>query len=65
MNALLVRPLGPGVRLHAITDCCHSGSSFDLPYAARVRGRQAQWVSRERVLKGTAGGMCVQISACE
>jgi hypothetical protein len=32
MHELLIAPLPKGVRLTAITDCCHSGSILDLPY---------------------------------
>lgn len=29
--AMLVKPLPPGARMHAIMDCCHSGTGMDLP----------------------------------
>lgn len=32
---VLVKPLPQGVKLHAILDCCHSGTIFDLPYSYR------------------------------
>lgn len=32
---LLVKPLPQGVKLHAILDCCHSGTIFDLPFSYR------------------------------
>lgn len=36
INATIVRPLTPGVTLHAILDTCFSGTSIDLPYVYRV-----------------------------
>eukprot|EP00882_Tetradesmus_deserticola_P015807 GHRQ01016844.1.p1 GENE.GHRQ01016844.1~~GHRQ01016844.1.p1 ORF type:complete len:114 (-),score=31.08 GHRQ01016844.1:414-755(-) len=36
LNAMLVRPLAPGVTLHALVDACHSGTAMDLPYRAKV-----------------------------
>ncbi|GJN31669.1 hypothetical protein PR202_gn00032 [Eleusine coracana subsp. coracana] len=45
INETIVRPLGPGVKLHAIADTCHSGTMLDLPYLCRQ--------SRYRNLKHT------------
>jgi metacaspase-1 len=36
INATIVRPLGKGVKLHAIVDTCHSGTILDLPYLCRL-----------------------------
>jgi hypothetical protein len=36
INETIVRPLGPGVKLHAIVDTCHSGTILDLPYLCRI-----------------------------
>lgn len=30
--SIMVKPLQPGVRMHAIMDCCHSGTGMDLPF---------------------------------
>ncbi|KAJ7546983.1 hypothetical protein O6H91_08G063700 [Diphasiastrum complanatum] len=35
INATIVRPLPPGVRLHAIVDACHSGTVLDLPFVCK------------------------------
>lgn len=39
--ATLARP--QGVKLHAVVDACHSGSTFDLPYHAYIKNGRAQW----------------------
>ena len=36
INTTIVRPLGRGVKLHAIMDTCHSGTILDLPYLCRL-----------------------------
>ena len=36
INETIVRPLGPGVKLHAIIDTCHSGTILDLRYLCRL-----------------------------
>lgn len=32
IHAILVKPLPYGARMHAIMDCCHSGTGMDLPF---------------------------------
>ena len=36
INDTIVRPLPPGVKLHAIIDACHSGTVLDLPFLCRM-----------------------------
>lgn len=36
INATIVRPLPPRVKLHAIIDACHSGTVLDLPFLCRM-----------------------------
>ena len=45
LNRLLVNPLPPGVRLHAIIDACHSGSVLDLEYRAEFRSSAPVWTN--------------------
>uniref|UniRef100_A0A7S2YVB8 Peptidase C14 caspase domain-containing protein n=1 Tax=Chloropicon laureae TaxID=464258 RepID=A0A7S2YVB8_9CHLO len=66
---LLIRPLGPGTRLFALCDSCHSGTILDLPYAFVPESQQTTWNSSpwqaaSRVFKGTSGGSAVCISGC-
>lgn len=37
INDTIVRPLKPGVRLHAIVDSCHSGTILDLSYVYNLK----------------------------
>ena len=43
LNRLLVNPLAPGVRLHAIIDACHSGTALDLEYRCKVKSSGLHW----------------------
>lgn len=36
INTAIVRPIPPGVKLHAIIDACHSGTVLDLPFLCRM-----------------------------
>lgn len=57
LNALMVRPLLPGVTLHAVIDACHSGTALDLPYRAKVDGAgRWYWKGRHMPNKATRGG---------
>uniref|UniRef100_J3LPD7 Peptidase C14 caspase domain-containing protein n=1 Tax=Oryza brachyantha TaxID=4533 RepID=J3LPD7_ORYBR len=68
INETIVRPLGPGVKLHAIVDTCHSGSILDLPFLCRLsRTGYWQWENYSRrpdLTKGTSGGIAISISGC-
>ncbi|GJN41046.1 hypothetical protein PR202_gn00370 [Eleusine coracana subsp. coracana] len=68
INATIVRPLGPGVTLHAIIDTCHSGTILDLPYLCRIsRTGFWQWENHSRPSgkpKSTNGGLAISISGC-
>jgi hypothetical protein len=47
LNALLVRPLAPGVTLHAVVDACHSGTVMDLSFRTKnKRGQGMIWKGR-------------------
>ncbi|KAM3377542.1 hypothetical protein P3S68_009955 [Capsicum galapagoense] len=57
INDILVKPLIPGVKLHAIVEASHSGTVLDLP-----------WVYKESLsgtYKGTSGGRAISFSACK
>ena len=48
LNSILVNPLPPGVRLHAIIDACHSGSMLDLEVQAEFKNGNANWKNEYR-----------------
>ena len=50
INEIIVRPLGKGVKLHAIVDTCHSGTILDLPYLCRM----SRYVCRYHEVAGSA-----------
>ncbi|KAL5210748.1 hypothetical protein ABZP36_006371 [Zizania latifolia] len=68
INETIVQPLGPGVKLHAIVDTCHSGTILDLPFLCRIsRTGYWQWEHHNRrpdMTKGTSGGLAISISGC-
>ncbi|WCJ23053.1 metacaspase 1 [Euphorbia peplus] len=69
INATIVRPLPPGVKLHAIVDACHSGTVLDLPFLCRMN-RTGHYVwedhrPRSGIWKGTNGGEVVSFSGCD
>lgn len=52
LNELLVKPLLPGVTLHALIDACHSGTAMDLPYRVKAsKSGRMDW----KVRGGTRG----------
>ncbi|CAL5407617.1 unnamed protein product [Camellia sinensis] len=69
INATIVRPLPPGVKLHAIIDACHSGTVLDLPFLCRMdRTGRYIWEDhrpRSGVWKGTSGGEVISFSGCD
>ncbi|XP_024016994.1 metacaspase-1 [Morus notabilis] len=69
INALIVRPIPLGVKLHAIVDASHSGTVLDLPYLCRINWKgQYAWEDhrpRSGAPKGTSGGQVICFSGCD
>ncbi|PUZ40842.1 hypothetical protein GQ55_9G455200 [Panicum hallii var. hallii] len=67
INESVVRPLGRGVKLHAVMDTCHSGTIIDLPYLCRL-SRTGYWQWENHYPGGTGkrpnGGLVISISSC-
>ncbi|KAF9671809.1 hypothetical protein SADUNF_Sadunf12G0087200 [Salix dunnii] len=69
INAVIVKPLPHGVKLHAIIDACHSGTVLDLPFLCRMDRRgKYEWEDhrpRSGAWKGTTGGEVICFSGCD
>ncbi|CAK7336894.1 unnamed protein product [Dovyalis caffra] len=69
INAVIVKPIPHGVKLHAIIDACHSGTVLDLPFLCRMdRSGKYVWEDhrpRSGVWKGTSGGEVISFSGCD
>lgn len=69
INDTIVKPLPPGVKLHAIIDACHSGTVLDLSFLCRMnRSGQYVWEDhrpRNGRWKGTSGGEAICFSGCD
>ncbi|KAJ6672129.1 METACASPASE-4 [Salix viminalis] len=69
INAVIVKPLPHGVKLHAIIDACHSGTVLDLPFLCRMdRNGKYVWEDhrpRTGEWKGTSGGEVFSFSSCD
>eukprot|EP00249_Psilotum_nudum_P017468 c26337_g1_i1 orf=61-1137(+) len=69
INTALVRPLPPGVRLHAVIDACHSGTVLDLPFLCKMNSYgQFVWEDQRPptgAWKGTSGGEAFSFSGCD
>ncbi|CAN6294851.1 unnamed protein product [Urochloa humidicola] len=69
INETIVRPLGRGVKLHAIVDTCHSGTILDLSYLCRM-SRTGYWQWENQYPGGNGkgkrpnGGLVISISGC-
>ncbi|KAK3151796.1 hypothetical protein QOZ80_3AG0250650 [Eleusine coracana subsp. coracana] len=69
INDIMVRPLGRGVKLHAIIDTCHSGTMLDLPYLCRQSSAMGYWQWENHCNPGMGpkrpcGGLAISISSC-
>ncbi|KQK21444.1 metacaspase-1 [Brachypodium distachyon] len=68
INEAIVRPLLPGVKLHAIIDACRSGTVLDLPNLCDIKKNgKPQWKDHSPptgAWKKTSGGHAILISGC-
>ncbi|GAB2293734.1 hypothetical protein Dimus_027946 [Dionaea muscipula] len=65
INAMIIRPLIRGVKLHAIIDACHSGTVLDLQQVYNLK--EGRWMDNSPpngAKKGTSGGLAICFSAC-
>ncbi|GAB2228297.1 hypothetical protein Droror1_Dr00010128 [Drosera rotundifolia] len=66
INAMIVRPLVKGVKLHAIIDSCHSGTVLDLQHV--YDDKLHKWKNNSPpngANKSTKGGQAICLSACQ
>nr|GMC81297.1 metacaspase-1-like isoform X1 [Ipomoea batatas] len=66
INDIIVKPLAPGIKLHAIVDACHSGTVLDLPRL--YKRKEKKWTDNKPpsgACKSTNGGMAICLSACQ
>ncbi|XP_024019883.1 metacaspase-2 [Morus notabilis] len=66
INTAIVKPLKPGVKLHALVDSCHSGTILDLHHVYDQKIKQ--WKDNSPpsgASKSTSGGLAICLSACE
>lgn len=70
LNAILVQHMKPGVTLHVLFDCCHSGTALDLPYVLQSGRHPITGVSTKTIqkppksFKPTICGNVILFSAC-
>ncbi|KAJ1408077.1 Caspase domain [Sesbania bispinosa] len=69
INATIVKPIPPGVRLHALIDASHSGTVLDLPFLCKTsRKGKYEWEDHRPksagVWKGSSGGEVICFSGC-
>ncbi|WJX22041.1 hypothetical protein P8452_11388 [Trifolium repens] len=70
INSTIVEPLKNGVKLHAIIDACHSGTTLDLMHVYKKDNGNWKWINNntpsiEPGTKCTNGGVAICFSACE
>ncbi|PIN08878.1 hypothetical protein CDL12_18543 [Handroanthus impetiginosus] len=66
INETIVRPLIPGVTLHAIIDSDHNGTVLDLPCVYNINtGKWDNFSPSSGTCKGTNEGTAICFSACE
>ncbi|CAJ2648959.1 metacaspase-3-like [Trifolium pratense] len=70
INSTIVVPLKRGVKLHAIIDACHSGTTLDLMHVYKKDNGNWKWMNNHTPsikpsTECTNGGLAICFSACE